>query len=146
MGSVHVRFMLAGVALWLGCSGVLSSSDQTSLPAAQSPELPPDIRGLRVRVAEEVAIVVEGNVDSRLGDHLKAALQAELGRLGLTVVGAGDKSLDLTLRIETRVTGAVGYLRGRVGLTAEKGGLAVALASTEIEAPWQRRIRDLDGP
>jgi tetratricopeptide (TPR) repeat protein len=133
MRSVRVRFMLAGVALWAGCGGVLSSSGETSPPAAQASALAPGIRGLRVRVAEEVAIVVEGNVDSQLGDHLKAALQAELGRLGLTVVGAGDKSFDLTLRIETRVTGAVGYLRGRVGLTAEKGGLAVALASTDAE-------------
>jgi tetratricopeptide (TPR) repeat protein len=91
------------------------------------------MRGLRVRVAEEVAIVVEGNVDPGLCDHLKAALQAELGRLGFTVVRASDKSFDLSLRIETRVTGAVSYVRGRVGLTAERGGLAVAQASSGVE-------------
>jgi hypothetical protein len=112
---------------------VLSSGDEAPLPAAKTSDLPAGIRGLRVRVAEEVAIVVEGNVDSGLGDHLKAALQTELGRLGLTVVRASDRSFDLTLRIETRVTGAVSYLRGHVGLTAEKGGLAVALASTQAE-------------
>ena len=112
---------------------MLSSADATPGSAAGTPDLAPGIRGLRVRVAEEVAIVVEGNADPGLSDHLKAALQAELGRLGLTVVRASDKSADLTLRLETRVTGAVGYLRGRVGLTAEEGGLAVALASTDVE-------------
>jgi tetratricopeptide (TPR) repeat protein len=91
------------------------------------------MRGLRVRVAEEVAIVVEGKANPELGDHLKVALEAELGRLGLRVVRASDKTYDLTLRIETRVTGAVNYLRGRVGLTAEKGGVAVAIASTDVE-------------
>ena len=126
-------FLLVCVALWAGCGSVLSSGDAAPLPAATASDLPAGIRGLRVRVAEEVAIVVEGNVDSGLGDHLKAALQAELARLGLTVVRASDRSFDLTLRIETRVTGAVSYLRGHVGLTAEKGGLAVALASTQAE-------------
>ena len=121
------------VALWAGCGSVLSTGDDTSTPAARATELPPGLRGLRVRVAEEVAIVVEGNADPGLADHLKAALQAELGRIGLTVVRASDKSFDLSLRIETRVTGAVSYLRGRVGLTAEKGGVAVALGSTGVE-------------
>jgi len=125
--------MLVCLAPWAGCGSVLSSNDGTPGTATGSPDLPPGIRGLRVRVAEDVAIVVEGNADPGLSDHLKAALQAELGRVGLTVLRASDKSADLTLRIETRVTGAINYLRGRVGLTAEKGGLAVALASTEIE-------------
>jgi tetratricopeptide (TPR) repeat protein len=112
---------------------VLSSGDATPAPATSTSDLPPEIRGLRVRVAEEVAIVVEGKADPGLPDHLKAALQSELGRLGLTVVHTSDKTYDLTLRIETRVTGAVNYLRGRVGLTAEKGGVAVATASTDVE-------------
>jgi tetratricopeptide (TPR) repeat protein len=112
---------------------VLSSDDAKEAPAAGSSDLGPGIRGLRVRVAEEVAIVVEGKADPRLPDHLKAALQSELGRRGLTVVRASDKSCDLTLRIETRVTGAVNYLRGRVGLTAERGGLAVATSATDVE-------------
>ena len=122
--------MLVCLALWAGCGPVLSEAPPGTIAAT---DLPPGIRGLRVRVAEEVAIVVEGNADPGLSDHLKAELQAELGRLGLSVVRASDKSADLTLHIETRVTGAVSYLRGRVGLTAEKGGLAVALASTEVE-------------
>jgi tetratricopeptide (TPR) repeat protein len=121
------------IALGAGCGSVLSTGDDPATPATRATDLPPDLRGLRVRVAEEVAIVVEGNADPGLADHLKAALQAELGRIGLTVVRASDKSFDLSLRIETRVTGAVSYLRGRVGLTAEKGGLAVALASTGVE-------------
>ena len=132
-GSVRVFVMLVCLGHWAGCGAMLSSSDATPGAVTGAAELPPGIRGLRVRVAEEVAIVVEGSADPGLSDQLRAALQAELGRLGLTVVRASDKAFDLTLRIETRVTGAVSYLRGRVGLTAEKDGLAVALASTEVE-------------
>ncbi|HEX7506805.1 MAG TPA: tetratricopeptide repeat protein [Polyangia bacterium] len=121
------------LALWAGCGPVLSSGDATPGAATGASDLPPGIRGLRVQVAEEVAIVVEGNADPGLSEQLRSALQAELGRLGLTVLRASDKSSDLTLRIDTRVTGAINYLRGRVGLTAEKGGLAVALAATEVE-------------
>jgi tetratricopeptide (TPR) repeat protein len=130
-----VRLLLLPVcmALGAGCGSVLSSDSGTATPATSAAELPANMRGLRVRVADEVAIVVEGSADPRLADQLKAALQAELGRLGLTVVRANDKSFDLSLRIETRVTGAVSYLRGRVGLTAEKGGVAVAQGSSVVE-------------
>jgi tetratricopeptide (TPR) repeat protein len=86
-----------------------------------------------VRVSEEIAIVTEGDPDARFGDHLKAAVQAELGRVGMTVVRASDKSVDLTLRIETRISGAVYFLRGHVGLTAEKAGVAVAIVTTDNE-------------
>jgi tetratricopeptide (TPR) repeat protein len=133
MRSVRLLFILVCLAPWAGCGAVLSSGDATRAPATSTSDLPPGIRGLRVRVAEEVAIVVEGKADPGLPDHLKAALQSELGRLGLTVVRTSDKTYDLTLRIETRVTGAVNYLRGRVGLTAEKSGVAVATASTDVE-------------
>jgi tetratricopeptide (TPR) repeat protein len=133
MRSVRLFFILVCLAPWAGCTSVLSSGDATPAPATSTSDLAPGIRGLRVRVAEEVAIVVEGNADPRLGDHLKAALQSELGRVGLTVVRASDSKYDLTLRIETRVTGAVNYLRGHVGLNAEKGGVAVATASTDVE-------------
>jgi len=100
------------------------------------------MRALRVSVAEEVAIVVEGSVDPGLIEHLKAALQAELGRLGLSVVRTGEKACDLTLRIDTRVTGAMTYLRGRVGLSAEKGGVTVAMASTDMELHGNREFPD----
>ena len=125
--------MIVSVAVLAGCGGVFSSGDAHPTLAASAPETPLGIRGLRVRVAEEVAIVVDGSADPRLDEHLKAALQAELGRWGLTVVHSTDKAVDLTLRIETRVTGAVSFLRGHVGLTAEKNGVTVASTSTEVE-------------
>lgn len=133
MRSVRLLFTLVCLAPWAGCASVLSSGEATPAHATSASDLAPGIRGLRVRVAEEVAIVVEGKADPRLGEQLKAALQSELGRLGLTVVRASDETCDLTLRIETRVTGAINYLRGRVELTAEKGGVVVATASTDIE-------------
>ena len=37
------------------------------------------------------------------------------------------------MRIETRVNGAVYFLRGHVGLTAERAGVAVATALTDDE-------------
>jgi tetratricopeptide (TPR) repeat protein len=133
VGSVRFSFVLVCAAVSAGCGGVLSSGDAQPRPAASAPESPPGIRGLRVRVAEKVAIVVDGSADARLDEHLKAALQSELGRWGLTVIHATDKAVDLTVRIETRVTGAVGFLRGHIGLTAEKNGVTMALASTEVE-------------
>ena len=112
---------------------MLSSGASEPTPAAGAPELPAGIRALRVKIADEIAIVVEGNADPKLGERLNAALQSELARLGIAVVHAGNKAFDLTLRIETRVTGAVSFLRGRVGLTAEKTGVALASASTDVE-------------
>jgi tetratricopeptide (TPR) repeat protein len=112
---------------------VLASGDAHPTTAASAPELPPGIRDLRVLVAQEVAIVVDGSADPRLDEHLKAELQSELRRRGLTVVHATDKAVDLTLHIETRVTGAVGFLRGHVGLTAERNAMTVALGATEVE-------------
>jgi tetratricopeptide (TPR) repeat protein len=86
-----------------------------------------------MHVATDVAIVTEGDTDARLGERLKAAVEAELARRGLQVSPANDKATDLTLRIETRVKGAVFFLRGHVGLTAEKGGIRVAAATTADE-------------
>ena len=128
-----MRVLLLLVALGSGCGSVLSSTSDTAPTTSQAKDLAPGVRALRVQVAEEVAIVVEGKADSALSDHLTATTQAELGRLGISVVRAGDKSFDLTLRIEARVTGAMGYLRGRVRLSADKGGVTVAVASTDDE-------------
>lgn len=88
---------------------------------------------LRVHVAADVAIVTEGNTDAKLADKLKTAIEVELGRRGLRVSPSHDKTADLTLRIETRVSGAVYFLRGHVGLTAERAGVAVATAITDDE-------------
>jgi tetratricopeptide (TPR) repeat protein len=84
-------------------------------------------------VAPDVAIVTEGTTDSKLAERLKAAVEAELGRRGVHVGGVNDKTTDLTVRIETRVKGAVVFLRGHVGLTAERGGVAVATVGTNDE-------------
>ena len=145
-GSVSRRILPVYLALWLalwaGCGTTLSSGGETPSPAGQPAALAPSVRALRVSVAEDVAIVVEGNVDPGLKEHLKAALQAELGRVGLSVARTGDKTCDLTLRIDTRVTGAMSYLRGRVGLSAEKGGVTVAMASTDIELHGNHEFSD----
>lgn len=126
--------LLACAALTLACEGVLAPENQPSAtPTTAGSDVSPEIRALRVRVEEDIAIVAEGDADRTLGEHLKAAVQAELGRAGLTVVRGSDKSCDLALRIDTRVTGAVYFVRGHVGLTAERAGTAVALATTDDE-------------
>ena len=113
----------------LGCGGSLSAGQ----PTAAAPRTSAALQGLRVHVAGDVAIVTEGNTDARLADSLRTAVEAELGRRGLCVVPGTEKAPDLTLRIETRVKGAVYFLRGHVGLTAERGGIAVATAATDDE-------------
>jgi tetratricopeptide (TPR) repeat protein len=124
---------LAGLAGLAGCGTTLSSGETSPPPAKAVSDLPPGIRNLHVRIAEEVAIVVEGSVDPGFSEQLKTALYSELGRLGLAAVQGGDKGTDLILHIETRVTGAVNFMRGHVRLTAEKGGQTVALGATAVE-------------
>ena len=129
---MFVRWLTLGlVAGLVGCSGSLSTAPSAGGPAAAP--LPKAIQTLRVHVAGDVAIVTEGDTDARLGENLKAAVEAELGRRGLHLSPGNEKATDLTLRVETRVKGAVFFLRGHVGLTAEKGGIAVATASTADE-------------
>lgn len=86
-----------------------------------------------MHVASDVAIVTEGTTDAKLAEKLKTAVEVELGRRGLRVLPGHDRAADLTLRIETRVSGALYFLRGHVGLKAERAGVAVATAVTERE-------------
>jgi tetratricopeptide (TPR) repeat protein len=115
----------------LGCAGSRASGE-TAAPSAGS-GLPQQLQALRVHVADPIAIVAEGDTNPRLGEALKVAVEAELGRRGLRVVHSGDTVADLTMRIETRVKGAVYFLRGHLGLTVEKAGVGVATASTGDE-------------
>ena len=127
--------LLCAVAA-LGCGSTSASEDgkQARPPAAlQRIDVPPGLHDLRVRIADEVAIVVEGSADAGLADSLKAALQSELTGLGIVVVRPNDKNFDIVLRIDTRVTGAMQYLRGRVAISAEKAGVALASGSTGRE-------------
>jgi tetratricopeptide (TPR) repeat protein len=120
----------------LGCGSTAASEDgkpATAAAALQRTDVPAALLGLRVRIADEVAIVVEGSADGALSDRLKAALQSELVRLGITVARPQDKDFDLELRIDTRVTGAMQYLRGRVAISAERAGVALASGSTGRE-------------
>lgn len=123
--------LLAGVVPVLGCGGLFASDAPAPSPAAT--EVAHEMHGLRVHVADDIAIVVEGDNEPRLGEQLKTAVEVELGRAGIVVVPTSKEASDLVLRIETHVTGAVYFLRGHVGLTAERAGVAVAQVSTEDE-------------
>lgn len=123
---------LAAATAWLACGGSQAAPPPAAgPPAAPRPEQTVSV--LRVHVASDVAIVTDGNTDANLAEKLKSAVEVELGRRGLRVSPSHDKTADLTLRIETRVRGAVYFLRGHVGLTAERAGVAVATAVTEDE-------------
>jgi tetratricopeptide (TPR) repeat protein len=91
------------------------------------------VRALRVRVLEDMAFVAEGDTDPRLNERVKAAVQAEMGQAGLTVLRGQDEKPDLDVRLEIRVSAAVYFLRGHVTLTAECGSVAVAIAATPDE-------------
>jgi hypothetical protein len=118
-----------GCLLTLGCGQVLGGNAPATAPGAPAPEL----RSLRMRVADDIAIVVDGSADAELGQLLAAAVAAELDQRGVTLVRGRDGAADVTVRLETRVRGAVSFLRGHLTLTAEKGDTAVAVASTEDE-------------
>ncbi len=114
----------------LGCGGKMPAAPHG---ASSSPPLRPAFQALRVHVAGDVAIVAEGDTDARFGEKLRASVEAELGRQGVRLAASGEKGTDLTVRIETRVKGAVYFLRGHVGLTAERGTIAIATATTDEE-------------
>jgi len=64
---------------------------------------------------------------------MKAAVQAELGNGGLTVLHGRDGTSDIDVRLEIRVSAGLLFLRGHVTLTAESDGTAVAMAVTRDE-------------
>ena len=100
---------------------------------APLPDMSAAVRALRVRVLEDMSFVAEGDTDPRLNERVKAAVQAELGHAGLTVMHSQDGTPDMDVRLEIRVTAAVYFLHGHVALTAESGGTAVAIAATPDE-------------
>jgi len=125
--------VLALALLALGCGELLSSSSTSGAAGAPLPEISAAVRALRVRVLEDMAFVAEGDTDPRLNERVKAAVQAELGHAGLTVINGQDGMPDMDLRLEIRVTAVVYFLHGHVALTAESGGTAVAIAATPDE-------------
>jgi len=130
-GTVNRWGPWVATCLLLGCGTPLS---QSAGPAtATTPSASQAAQVLRVHVASDVAIVAEGDTQAGLAEKLRTAVEAELGRRGLRVAAAGDKTADATVRIESRVKGAVYFLRGHVGLTAERGGIALATAATDDE-------------
>jgi hypothetical protein len=54
-----------------------------------------------------MAFVAEGDTDPRLNERVKAAVQAELGHGGLTVMHGRDGTPDMDIRLEIRVSAAV---------------------------------------
>ena len=114
-----------------GCSGLLSSDSTPRV--APTPDISAAVRALRVRVLDDMAFVAEGDTDPRLNERVKDAVQAELGHAGLTVIRGPDGTPDVDIRLEIRVSAAVYFLHGHVALTAESGGVAVAIAATPDE-------------
>ncbi len=119
--------LLIAAALTVGC-GLLSSGNRQ--PVDYASEVQPSVRALRVRVLEDMAVVAEGEANAKLNERVKAAIQAELGQAGLKVVHGRDAVFDVDLRIELRASETMHYLRGHVGLVAEAGGVAVAVADS----------------
>jgi len=125
--SVVLAFAIAA----LGCSSLFSSGSTPG--AAPLPEVSAAVCTLRVRVLEDMAFVAEGDTDPKLNERMKAAVQAELGHGGLTVLHGRDGTSDIDVRLEIRVSAGIFFLRGHVTLTAESDGTAVAMAVTSDE-------------
>ena len=91
------------------------------------------MRGLRVRVLEDMGFVAEGDADPRLNERMKAAVQAELVKAGLKVLHGREGRPDVDIRLEIRVTAVVYFLHGHLILTAESDGIAIGIAATSDE-------------
>jgi tetratricopeptide (TPR) repeat protein len=122
-----VAFLASGLPLpVLGCAGVLKPLPPVTDAAAA-------VKALRVLIEEPVAIVAEGEVPPGVDKTLVAALQAELGRAGLEVVGSRKRQHDLRLRLDTRVRGLPLFLHGYVTATVRAGDAAVEVLSSGEE-------------
>jgi len=131
--AVKRPIILALAVLALGCSGLFSSGSTSGASGSPTSEISAGVRALRARVLEDMAFVAEGDTDPRLNERVKAAVQAELGHAGLTVIHGQGETPDIDVRLEIRVTAVVTFLHGHVTLTAESGGTAVAIAATPDE-------------
>jgi hypothetical protein len=116
----------------LGCSGLFPSSAQGD-GTGPMPTISNAVRALKVRVLDDMGFVAEGDTDPRLNERVKAAVQAELGRQGLTILQGQDRTPDVDIRMEIRVNAAVYFLHGHLALTAENDGIAVAVVATGDE-------------
>ena len=115
----------------VGCGNMFSSGSPPG--AAPMSEISAAVRALRARVLEDMAFVAEGDTDPKLNERMKAAVQAELGHGGLTVLHGRDGTSDIDIRLEIRASAGLLFLRGHVTLTAESDGTAVAMAVTRDE-------------
>ena len=130
--------ILTFAILAVGCGSSLSSGSQAGGPP--TPEASAAVRALRVRVLDAVAVAAEGDKDAKIHERMKAAVEAELGRAGLTVLQAQDSTSDLDVRLDLQVSGGLTTLHGHLELTASSGGTAVALAVTPHEIHRDREF------
>ena len=126
------RFVVPVLAVAaLGCGGSLAAGSTPGV--VPTLEISAAVRALRVRVLEDVAFAAKGDTDSRLNEQVKAAVQAELGHAGLTVIHGQDVLPDIDVRLEIRATAGVYLVHGHVTLTAKSDNTAVAIAVTSDE-------------
>jgi len=123
--------VLALAALALGCGSSLSSGSRPA--GAPTPEVPGAVRALRVRVLDTAAVAAKGDTDAKIHERMKAAVEAELGQAGLTVLQGQEGTPDVDVRLDVNVSQGLYTLHGHLGLTAESGGTAVAVAVTPHE-------------
>jgi hypothetical protein len=116
------RAIAPALALIAGCRTL--GSEQGSERATA----PPELRAVRFRIDDRVAVVAEGSVGAGFDDKLVSALRGELAGRGLTVV-TGD-SFDLLLHLETRVSGMAYTISGEATLQVERDGRAADQVST----------------
>lgn len=124
-GLVTGMLVACGFAL-LGCAGALN-------PPPPVPDAAAAVKLLRVFIDEPITLVAEGEVPPGLDRTLVAALQAELGRAGLEIVGSRKKPHDLRLRLDAQVRGIPLFLHGSVTATVRAGDAAVEVLTSGEE-------------
>jgi hypothetical protein len=130
----EVKLGIPLTVVWLvaGCAG-LGATPQ----ATPNHVNPATFARVKVRVARDMAIVTEGTVPGTLREDLVRSVEDALRAQGFMVV-YGDLPRDLTVRIETRVSGALSFLRGHLTLVARHGETLVAQKSTGTQTHRDR--------
>src|SRR4051812_29773052 len=112
-----MRAVIAACLLWSsGCAlvGGVSTSDPP-VTATTAPQL----RNVRVRLDDHVAVGTEGSIGDGFDTRMLAAVRASLMARGLAVV---TTPAEISLRLERRVQGAGYFIRGESILHVERDG------------------------
>ncbi len=90
------------------------------------------MRGLRVRVMRDVAVVTEGDLGAGVDQKVRAAVLEQLSRAGMAVVPeSDDRPADVSLKLEVRARGAVYFVESDLAAGVEVNGTTIDVLRIE---------------